>query len=347
MSSIVGGELLGYVHDVTAVHGSGRVKYVTCNLQTSENAMIKAICFSPEKNTARLTSAMEKKSPIKLNKYQYNEKFNNVVIDKKSTITIHPTALPFAMNESMQNCLVTIESLTTTMPQQLVRIKATVKKISGVKTIKIERGNLTKSTAILVDPTGSINAVFWEEWSNSIEVDKTYIFTNFRVKRDNVTNEVYVNTAKEGFQLEETTEFEEDLAEARPSVMEVATREVTISVIGVKMVSTYHACSSCGKKGELNGKFVVCCEAKCKMKQKATSESKQWYARLFVVDVTSKEKFFIMVFNQHIVKMFESIGKELLSDMTEEQVTDTLLEVENLGITYNISDKKLVHVNLK
>ena len=156
---------------------------------------------------------------------------------------------------------------------------------------------------------------------------------------------MYVNTGKEGFQFKETTEFEEDLAEAQPSVMELATREVTISVIGVKMVSTYHACSACGKKGELNGKFVVF--STCKMKQKAISESKQWYARLFVVDVTSKEKFFIMVFNQHIVKMFESIGKELLSDMTEEQVTDTLLEVENLGITYNISDKKLVQVNLK
>ena len=109
-----------------------------------------AICFSPENNTARLTSAMEKKSPIKLNKYQYNEKFHNVVIDKNSTITIHPKALPFAMKESMQKCLFTIESLSTTMPQQLVRIKATVKKISGVKTIKLERGNLTKSLLFLL-----------------------------------------------------------------------------------------------------------------------------------------------------------------------------------------------------
>ena len=251
MSSIVGGEILGYVHDVTAVHGSGKVRYITCNLQTSENAMMKAICFSPEMNTARLTSAMEKKSPIKLNKYQYNEKFHNVVIDKNSTITIHPKALPFAMKESMQKCLFTIESLSTTMPQQLVRIKATVKKISGMKTIKLERGNLTKSTAILVDPTGSINAVFWEEWSNCIQVDKTYVFTNFRVKRDNLTKELYVNTAKEGFQFEETTEFEEDLAEAQLSVMQMATREVVISVIGVKMVSTYHACSACGKKRKI------------------------------------------------------------------------------------------------
>ena len=175
------------------------------------------------------------------------------------------------MKESMQKCLFTIESLSTTIPQQLVRIKAAVKKISGMKTIKLERGNLTKSTAILVDPTGSINAVFWEEWSNCIQVDKTNVFTNFRVKRDNLTNELYVNTAKEGFQFEETTEFEEDLAEAQLSVMEMTTREVVTSVIGVKMVSTYHACSACGKK-EVNGKFVVC--STCKMKQKGTSRSK-------------------------------------------------------------------------
>ncbi|CAB4028264.1 Hypothetical predicted protein [Paramuricea clavata] len=35
--------------------------------------------------------------------------------------------------------------------------------------------------AILVDPTASIQAVFWEEWVDSIEDGKTYIFTNMRI----------------------------------------------------------------------------------------------------------------------------------------------------------------------
>ena len=53
-----------------------------------------------------------------------------------------------------------------------------------------------------------------------------------------------------------------------------------------------------------------------------------------------------MVFNQHVVKMCKSVGKELLCDMTEEQVTNILLEVEKLQITWNISDKKHIQVNL-
>ena len=76
---IVGGEILCYVHNVTPVHNSGKVKYTTCQLQTSENALVKAISFSPDKNVP-LKSAMQNKIPIKLTKYEYNKKFSNVVI---------------------------------------------------------------------------------------------------------------------------------------------------------------------------------------------------------------------------------------------------------------------------
>lgn len=64
---ILGEELLCYVHTVTPVQQSGKVKYTTCQLQTSENAMMKAICFSPEK-TGPLKSAKASKSPIKIKK---------------------------------------------------------------------------------------------------------------------------------------------------------------------------------------------------------------------------------------------------------------------------------------
>ena len=79
--------------------------------------------------------------------------------------------------------MVTIDTLKKTSPQQLVNLKATVKSISGSKMVKVQSGSLNKSSATLVDPTGSITAVFWQEWADCVDIDKTYIFKNLRVKK--------------------------------------------------------------------------------------------------------------------------------------------------------------------
>ena len=180
------GEILCYVHKVTPVMSAGKVKYTTCQLQTSSNALVKAICFSPPKH-GPLRSAMEKKSPVKIQHYDYNEKFCNVVIKNKSSLNILKEKLPFALKESMENEVITIDSLSSKVPEQLVTIKATVNDVSGVKTIKTPNKTLKKSSGTLVDPTGSIAVVFWEEWACCVEAKKTYIFKNLRVKCNNYT----------------------------------------------------------------------------------------------------------------------------------------------------------------
>ena len=121
----------------------------------------------------------------------------------------------------------------------------------------MESGTLNTSSATLVDPTGSITAVFWEEWVNCVELNKTYTFTNFRVKRNNYTNEIYVNTAKEGFKLEQSPDFEEKLADAEPTVLDMTTKEAKINVIGIKTISSYFSCTACGKKGDKSGKLLM------------------------------------------------------------------------------------------
>ena len=91
----------------------------------------------------------------------------------------------------------------------------------------------------MVDPTGSINGFFWEEWADKLELNKTYVFKNLRVKIDNYTKELYVNTAKDGFEIEESADFEEELAEVEPTVLEMTTKEAVISIIGIKNISNY------------------------------------------------------------------------------------------------------------
>lgn len=84
----------------------------------------------------------------------------------------------------------------------------------------MDRGTLNKVSATLVDPTGSITGVFWEEWVDCIQVDHTYTFTNMRVKKDNYTNELFVKTAKEDFKVVEVEAFTEELPPAEASVLQ-------------------------------------------------------------------------------------------------------------------------------
>ena len=160
------GELIAYVHNLSHVHKSGKVSYTTCQLQTSSTATVKTICFSPDK-AKPLKSAMETKSPIKLRKYQFNERFNNIVVNKNTVIQNYTKSLDFKPSETLQTQLITINSINSISPQQLVSVKTKVTQLTGPKTHRTEKATLQKSSAVLVDPTGYIRVVFWEEWVKS------------------------------------------------------------------------------------------------------------------------------------------------------------------------------------
>lgn len=156
---------------------------------------------------------METKSPIKLRKYHFNKRFNNIVINKNTVIQNHNKPLEFKPSETLQTQLITINTINSISPQQLVPIKAKVTQLTGPKALQPEKATLQKSSAVLVDPTGYIRVVFWEECINCIENDATYIFNNLKAKEDNYTREKYVNTAKEGFELKASSLFPETLPE--------------------------------------------------------------------------------------------------------------------------------------
>ena len=128
---------------------------------------------------------MNNKSPIKIKKSEYNDKFNNIVIKNDTAITPSADPLPFQRIASLETHMVTIDTLKNTSPQRLVNLKA-VKSVSGSKMVKVQSGSLNKSSATLVDPTGSITAVFWQEWADCVDIDKTYIFKNLRVKKKTI-----------------------------------------------------------------------------------------------------------------------------------------------------------------
>ena len=245
-----------YVHHVTPVQKPGKVSYTTCQLQTSQTATVKGICFSPEK-TKPLKAAMENKSPIKIRKFEFNKKFNNVVIKNNTTITSHQQPLPFLPTDSIQTKIVPISSIKSMQVHELITVKANVTNLSSVKIVKTYKGQLKKRSATLVDPTGSVSVIFWEDSVDEVENDETYILTNLRVKKESYTGEIFVNTPKE-FSIKPAPTFTEQLAEVQPSLLDITTKEINISIIGVKSVSSYFMCTSCGARTETSTTLVKC-----------------------------------------------------------------------------------------
>jgi hypothetical protein len=326
-----------------AIQKAGKVNYTTCKLQTSEDTTMKAVCFSPEK-ASPLKKAMESKSPIKVRRFEYNEKFNNIVIKKSTSVTDYNKPLPFAPAESLTTPLSDISTIKTTSANQLVCVKAMVKHLSGSKLVKLETGSVRNCSCILQDQSGAIKGVFWEEWIDSVEDGKTYIFTNMRVKKDNYTNEIFVNTAKHGCMIKECDPFDELLPDVSPAITDMVTKQVIVSIIGVKTVSKYNSCNACGKKIEGAGRTVKCESQSCKVIQKVSADNTSWYARLFVQNAETKEKFYVVAFNSQLHKILEMNDMELSPNDNEETVTETLLDSGDITITYNVGDGKIIDV---
>ena len=132
-------------------------------------------------------------------------------------------------------------------------MKRTIQHLSSVKTVLMDSGPLKESRATLVDPTGSITVVFWSDWMESVENVKSYIFTNLRIKNI-YTNELYVNTAKVGFELQETSPFTDPLPYLSPSLMDLTTKTVGITIIGIKNTHVHYSWTACKKEAEICGK---------------------------------------------------------------------------------------------
>ena len=88
-----------------------------------------------------------------------------------------------------------ISSLQKVAAEQVVSIKAEVVQMSGSKFIHTQRyGSLKKQEVIIRDNTSSTKVVLWEEYVDCLEMNKTYLLSNLRVKASK--SEKYLNTAK-------------------------------------------------------------------------------------------------------------------------------------------------------
>ena len=59
----------------------------------------------------------------------------------------------------------------------------------------------------------------------------------------------------------------------------------------------------------------------------------------------TKNIFYLNIFHQQIVKLFEATDKNLHTGLSKEDLGDILAEIDDLKVTYKCVDGKLLHVN--
>ncbi|XP_015774419.1 PREDICTED: uncharacterized protein LOC107352619 [Acropora digitifera] len=154
-------------------------------------------------------------------------------------------------------------------------------------------------------------------------------------------NQRYLNTPKQDnlYTMKDAEPFKEKL----PDVTEISTTTETIAeILGISSVTKYNSCCSCSKKVTIKGKIAVC--DNCKMTQKSTNCSVKWTLRIHIQDSNQpRQKFQVHVYPDAVPKLF-SICDLNANETTEDEITETVLNLDTVKVCFDTQTRKLVDI---
>ena len=232
----------------------------------------------------------------------------------------------------------------TTQPpyRQLVSIKAKVARADAVKNRKLMIQCLTSKTCTSLIKLAQ--QFLWKKYVNSCEPGQTYIFKNLRLRQKADCRRL--NTPKEEeikVSFEEAPPFEGELAseDQLPPVTKVSQIAV---IIGVTNVSSYKSCFICSKKVNKKSEKRGFC-SRCNMDVSLKRCSTSWYLRPHMHIPESKQKLNLTVYHPAVEKIARLLQVELQS-VDNNTLTDSILEMDEVLITYDSATKKLTDIEL-
>ena len=204
-----------------------------------------------------------------------------------------------------------IQSSTTLLSVKSVRIgqHVTVKAKVTNMSKELKGGDLTLVNCTLLDPTASMKMVLWE---NFINQDFTEILA---VPLTQDTTQ-YVSTTIEG------------------------------EILGITSINSYFSCFKCKKKLEQStaAAYLEC--NNCHLKQKLKPASQHWYAQV-LVQFSDEKKITLTLFEEPIKQILAIQNEENLPTLTEEMLTNSLLNLPAVNFTYNTTTKVVLKIAKK
>lgn len=164
---------------------NAKTNYFDCKFQTSEEAAVRLVCFSPQKRKV-LQSAYEKKSPVKIEanlntRKRLNTDSEEYTIPKNARVTSSEIEFPF--NESLDDNLHTVNQALQANIYKSVDLKVKIiTKDENKQVIVKDTKSKYKCDALVADETDCIKVVLWQNLINKITTGKCYHFKHLTVR---------------------------------------------------------------------------------------------------------------------------------------------------------------------
>lgn len=341
-------EILDEIHDLTEGKATGFIHNVSPMKQNNhfdfqlqmKSKTVRAVCFSPGKRK-HIENCSKVNTPVKIKKFRLETKSNSedIVIDEKAEIEeLDKDKISFKKKEIPTH--LTIAQIPSICVGQLITIKAKVAHLQPIREVK--NGGLKLVEASLIDKSDNIKMIIWQDHIHEVEAGKTYIFKNIRIKKDSVSKEIYVNTAKADTCIILTDDFTEQLA---MPLQDFTTRSLKGEILSVDKITVYHACYKCHKKVDFSGQNYIEC-GNCKVSQKPKACPKQCVVYVtFLCD--NEEKVPLTIFTDVVLLLCKQL-KVSLDNITEQYLKSTLFSLpDDIQVTFNRKTKVVSNILLK
>ena len=224
---------------------------------------VRFVGFSPSQRT-RMTHLMEKKQPIQLNDCEARPARRGqkmeILLKGSTKISVSPKKFDFSniFIEEEVTPLIQIESKSI---YDCITIHVKVSKVYDPS--EVPNGKI-KQDIIVVDASGCVKCVVWEEKIGILKEGECYELKNFVVKEYGTK---YLSMAKEGCDIITI----EDIGETAPDdeVQQMDNVSTDAEIVGVAHLEQYRACLRCKARDQpANNGFGRCSKQECNMLQK-------------------------------------------------------------------------------
>ena len=187
--------------------------------------------------------------------------------------------------------------------------------------------------------------VLWSEFIGTVKEGETYVFQDVKVKRDAITHDIFLNTAKSGTKITDATPFTEVLAIAAEMPVDFYNTTVLGEVLGIENIGFYLSCRKCGKKVDSAAAANVVECTSCHLRQKKDSCTSNWYVNI-LFEKASGDKLKLVMFQDAIEKAYNVAKTPFEKDnVTKEQLDVILFLPTDISVTYRRKDKVVTEIN--
>lgn len=175
-------EAIGFIQNLSPLK---KGNYVEFQIQT-QNKTMRGVCFSPSKRK-ELDDYQANDQPVKIRKFLLEKTRNSEdIIVNEDTCVESVADVGFIKTELPRT--ITVSTIKSLCVGQVVSLKAKIAHLEPLTTLK--PGNLKLREGIIIDPTGTMKMVFWQEFAESVVEGETYDMEKIRIKKDHKKKEV-------------------------------------------------------------------------------------------------------------------------------------------------------------